>query len=230
MNSFQKIKNESNVNDIDSNKNKITLFNEKYNTQLSIDDNIVNIAQKNLENEGLQLLIELPLNINFNVIELNLSENAISDISPLIKMNYNNLKLLNLSKNRIESIIPLEQMNLIHLEVLDLSNNKLKNFNSLSKINLDNLINLNLGYNQINDINALEYMKCPNLRDIDLFNNEILDITVFERINFPQLIQISFAGNYFNHEIIKNHDIISNLRKKGCNVTIWGTIKQILFD
>ena len=71
-------------------------------------------------------------------------------------------------------------------------------------------------------------MNCPNLRSIDLFNNDILDITVFERINFPQLIQISFAGNYFNHEIIKNHDIISNLRKKGCNVNIYGTIKQIL--
>ena len=73
-------------------------------------------------------------------------------------------------------------------------------------------------------------MKCPNLRGIDLFNNEILDITVFERINFPRLIQISFAGNYFNHELIKNCDIISNLRKKGCNVTIWGTTKQILYN
>ena len=73
-------------------------------------------------------------------------------------------------------------------------------------------------------------MNCPNLRGIDLLNNEITDITVFERINFPQLIQISFAENYFNHELIKNHDIISNLRKKGCNVTIWNTIKQILCD
>ena len=100
----------------------------------------------------------------------------------------------------------------------------------MSKTNLTNLNDLNLGYNKINDINALEFMKCPNLRGIDLFNNEILDITVFERINFPQLVQISFAENYFNHELIKNYDIISNLRKKGCNVTIWGTIKQILFD
>ena len=211
-------------------KDKLDIFNEKYHTDLTSEDNILDISKRNLGNEGLQLLIELPLNLNNNVIELNLSENSISDISSLIKMNFNNLKKLNLSKNRISNIIPFEKMNLIELEELDLSNNKLKDINSLSKINLVNLTDLNLGNNQINNIDALEYMKCSNLRGIDLFNNEILDITVFERINFPQLIQISFAGNYFNHELIKNHDIISNLRKKGCNVSIWGTIKQILFD
>ena len=73
-------------------------------------------------------------------------------------------------------------------------------------------------------------MNCPNLEKIDLYQNEIRDITVFERINFPQLRDISFADNYFDHELIKNYDIISNLRKIGCNVTIWGTIKQVLSD
>ena len=211
-------------------KNKLDIFNEKYHTELTSESNILDISKKNLGNEGFLLLSELPLNLNNNVIELNLSENNISDISAIIKMNYNNLKKFNLSKNRIDNILPLENLELNNLEILDLSYNKLKEINSLSKINLINLTDLNLGNNQINDISSLENMKCPNLRGIDLFNNEILDITVFERVNFPQLIQISFAGNYFNHELIKNHDIISNLRKKGCNVSIWGTIKQILFD
>ena len=213
------------------NKNdKLSLFNEKYNTKITFEENILYLSKKNLENEGFGLLIELSLNLKNNVIELNLSENAISDISPLINMNCNFLKKLNLSKNRIENIEAFERINLKELEILNLSYNKLKNINSLSKTNLVNLTDLNLEYNKISDINALEYMNCPNLRGIDLSNNEILDISVFERINFPQLIQISFAENYFNHELIKNCDIITNLRKKGCNVAIWGTVKQILFD
>ena len=73
-------------------------------------------------------------------------------------------------------------------------------------------------------------MNCPNLRNIDLSNNGLLDITVFERMNFPQLSNILCSCNYFNHEVIKNHDIISNLRKKGCNVSIYGTINQFKYD
>ena len=217
-------------NENENEKDKLMMFNKKYYTKLTLEENILELSRKNLGNEGLQLLSELPFNLKNNVIELNLSENVISDISPLIKMNYNNLKKFNLSKNKIENIDAFEKIDLSNLETLNLSYNKLQNINSLPKTNLSNLTDLNLGYNKISDINALEFMKCQNLRGIDLFNNEILDITVFERINFPQLVQISFAENYFNHELIKNYDIISNLRKKGCNVTIWGTIKQILFD
>ena len=221
----EKIKKE----DIKNNNNDIlSTFNNRYNTELSINSYFLDISQKDLDNEGLQLFSELPLNLFECVIELNLSQNCISDISPLIRINLSNLKKLNLSKNRIENIDVFEKLNLNDLEDLNLSNNKLKNINSLAKLNLFNLANLNLSDNRINDITALEFMNCPNLRSIDVFNNEILDITVFERVSFPQLNQISCAGNFFNHEIIKNYDIISNLRKRGCNVNIYGTIKQIL--
>ena len=87
---------------------------------------------------------------------------------------------------------------------------------------------LDLSNNRINDISTLEFINSPNIQKLDLFNNEILDITALERANFPQLLYISLASNYFNHEIIKNHDIISNLRKKRCVVNIYGTIKQTL--
>ena len=225
MKNSDKSKNESN-----NKSDKLTSFNEKYNTELSMENIIIDVSRKDLGNNGLQLLIELPFNFLNHVIELNLSENDITDISPLIKMNYNNLKKLNISKNRIENIEPLEKLNLNELEVLDFSFNRLKNINSLSRKNFIKLTDLNLGYNQLNDINALEFMNCPNLRNIDLSNNGLLDITVFERMNFPQLSNILCSCNYFNHEVIKNHDIISNLRKKGCNVSIYGTINQFKYD
>ena len=49
-------------------------------------------------------------------------------------------------------------------------------------------------------------------------------------MNFPQLSNILCSCNYFNHEVIKNLDIISNLRKKGCNVSIYGTTNQFKYD
>ena len=211
-------------------QNYLEIFNKKYNENLSIDTNNILITKKNIGNEGFKLLSQIPFNNIELIISLNLSENNISDITPLLKMDLSNLRTLNLSNNRIEEIEIFGQLNLSHLVTLNLVNNKLKEFKVLSKINIFNLHHLFLGLNRINDINALEFMCCPNLQTIDLYQNEIKDITVFERIKFPQLRELSFANNYFDHEIIKNHDIISNLRKKGCNVIIWGTIKQVLIQ
>ena len=100
----------------------------------------------------------------------------------------------------------------------------------MAKTNLINLHNIDLSNNEIPDIDVLEFMNCPNLESIDLSLNDIKDITVFERINFPQLNELSFANNYFDHEIIKNCDIITNLRKKGIDVKIWGSVRQFLYN
>ena len=207
--------------------NNLELFNQKYNTKLSLNTNRIDLSKKKIGNEGLKLLSEIPFNycdINF----LNLSENNISDISPLLKMDLNKLIQLDISKNKIENIDIFENLNLKHLETLNIFNNKLKQFKSLTKTNLINLRNLILGANNINNINDLEFMNCPYLENIDLYDNAIKDISVFERINLPHLHEISFANNYFDHELIKNYDIITNLRKRGCNVSIYGTIKQMI--
>ena len=203
-------------------------FNKKYNTDISINSSFIDLSNKEIDDEEFKLFSELPSDIFENVLELNLSQNCISDISPLILMNLNNLNTLNLSKNRIENIDVFEKLNLYNLQKLNLSNNRLTNINSFAKSNLFNLVELDLSNNRINDISTLEFINSPNIQKLDLFNNEILDITALERANFPQLLYISLASNYFNHEIIKNHDIISNLRKKRCVVNIYGTIKQTL--
>ena len=124
----------------------------------------------------------------------------------------------------------LEKLNLINLQRLYFSYNKIKNIKPLTKANLTNLVKLDLTENLISDINDLESMYCLHLETIGLNMNEINDISVFERVNFPQLHELLFANNYFDHELVKNHDIISNLRKKGCDVKIWGSVRQNLYS
>ena len=113
--------------DNNNNNDILAKFNNKYHTEINTNTFILDISQKDLDNEGLLLLSEVPLNLFDNVIELNLSQNCISDISPLIIMNFTNLKNINISKNRIENIDAFEKINLYVLETLDLSYNKLKN-------------------------------------------------------------------------------------------------------
>ena len=67
-----------------NNNDILAKFNNKYHTEINTNTFILDISQKDLDNEGLLLLSELPLNLFDNVIELNLSQNCISDISPLI--------------------------------------------------------------------------------------------------------------------------------------------------
>jgi Leucine-rich repeat (LRR) protein len=202
-------------------------FNIKYGTNLNLETSDIDLSSKGIGDEGFQLLSQIPFK---QINSINLSENKISDISPLTKMNLNNLIELNLSKNRIISIEIFEKLNLINLQRLYFSYNKIRDIKPLTKANLTNLVQLDLGSNLISDINDLEFMYCVHLETIGLEMNEINDISVFERVNFPQLHELVFANNYFDHELVKNHDIISNLRKKGCDVKIYGSVRQNLYQ
>ena len=223
---------DTNENNKEQNNDKSLLelleeFNTKYETNLNLETNDIDLSKKGIGDEGFQLLSQIPFN---HINSINLSENKISDISPLTKMNLNNLIELNLSKNRIISIEIFEKLNLINLQRLYFSYNKIRNIKPLTKANLTNLVKLDLTENLISDINDLESMYCLHLETIGLDMNEINDISVFERVNFPQLHELLFANNYFDHELVKNHDIISNLRKKGCDVKIWGSVRQNLYS
>ena len=222
---------DTNENNKEQNNDKSLLelleeFNTKYETNLNLETNDIDLSKKGIGDEGFQLLSQIPFN---HINSINLSENKISDISPLTKMNLNNLIELNLSKNRIISIEIFEKLNLINLQRLYFSYNKIRNIKPLTKANLTNLVKLDLTDNLISDINDLEFIYCLHLETIGLDMNEINDISVFERVNFPQLHELEFANNYFEHELVKNNDIISNLRKKGCDVKIWGSVRQNLY-
>ncbi|HAZ48390.1 MAG TPA: hypothetical protein DDW76_32015, partial [Cyanobacteria bacterium UBA11369] len=82
-----------------------------------------------------------------------------------------NLTYLNLQNNQIADISPL--LTLTNLTHLDLNNNQIADISPLSA--LTNLTHLILVHNQIADISPLSAL--TNLTFLDLYNNQIADIS-----------------------------------------------------
>ena len=118
---------------------------------------------KNLDRIGSQLQ-ELT-----NLIELYLSDNQLSDISPLKGLT--NLMKLNLSDNQLSDISPLKK--LTNLMELNLRQNQLRDISSLR--GLTNLTELNLKGNQLSDISPLKEL--TNLTKLYLNYNQLTEIS-----------------------------------------------------
>jgi len=148
------------------------------------------MSEKYLDNNGKEYsqeayktikIIEKECNIDWSdenaltdLIQLDLSSNQISDITPIEKLT--NLTSLNLYNNQISDITPLEK--LTNLTSLDLFKNDIANITPLEK--LSNLTSLNLIGTQISDITPLE--KLTNITSLELSNNQISDITPLEKL------------------------------------------------
>ena len=242
--------------------NNIINFNRKYCTNLSKYDNYINLVGKNISNEGFNYFnnilneecnpkIEIIdfsenniSNINslknakyYNLRELYLYSNKISDIEILSSINYNNLEILNLAYNNIIDISPLnsgkfynlqklylyynyiEDLSFIenemfkYLKRIDLSHNKIKNIISFKGAKFMNLEKLFLGDNKIDDITVFKYIKFKKLIVLDLSNNKIEDISPIEN-GFHNLKELFLYNNNINFYMIKNKDIILNFKTK----------------
>jgi len=109
--------------------------------------------------------------INDNLKELYLSNDEISDMNLLKKMNCRELNILDLSNNKISDIYFLEKVN---FKELNLCHNKISDINVLEKVNFKELKELNLSYNEISDISILEKVNFKELKKLDLRSNQIL--------------------------------------------------------
>ena len=138
----------------------LKIFNEKYklgiiNTDIE-DLNLAHLST-DFDNEGLKYLSEL----EFTKLKiLNLSENKITDLEPLLNMKLENLQILILSYlNRVGTsnykklkeekymanyIDIFQKIKFKNLQKLDLSRNENIDINSLLNLNFDELIELNL--------------------------------------------------------------------------------------
>ena len=105
----------------------------------------------------------------------------------LSKIQFNELINLNISENEITDIEELKNCNFRNLEILDLGGNKISDINILSKVKYYKLKHLNLKYNAISNINILEKVLFLNLEQLILNYNQISDINILERVNFPKL-------------------------------------------
>ena len=170
-----------------------------------------------------------------SLISLDLSNNAIHDISPLSGMV--NLQNLNLQRNAITSISALTSCTA--LTSLDISSNSLTSLtkiaslsalislnasaNTISDINeicdLKQLITLNLSSNKLTDVSALE--SCTSITELDISTNEITDISALSALtnmthlnfSFNQVSEIpSFSENCALISINGNNNNISSLK------------------
>ena len=182
-------------------KNFIKEYPDKINTIESI-----NIQTQNFYD--LSFLKKNESSISYdNLIELNLKKNNISDIKPLISINFPELKNLNLSMNRLSN----QSIDDIHhlfktcpkLEKLDLSNNAFTDYRlfEFSK-EFKNLKNLYLGNNQFHSDNKNKKYEKYNF---DLSNIEDIGLSsvVFSKQSIKLIMNLKFDN-------LKNLNLCSN--------------------
>ncbi|TWT52306.1 Internalin-A precursor [Thalassoglobus neptunius] len=107
-----------------------------------------------------------------NLSELMLSENRISDLSPIA--NLINIQSLSLSKNQIKSVKPLSQ--LVKLQYIEIEDNQLESLESLE--GLEPLTNLRAFYakgNHISDLSPLA--AAEKLVSLNLNDNNVQDLS-----------------------------------------------------
>ena len=198
-------------------KNKnIVKFNKKYNINLNIESNEVLLNHLNIDDNDFKQLcgFDLP-----KLSKLFLSENNISNLSPLTLMKVQQLEELYLNNNNIENLDAIANINISQLKSLilycnkissidilsdltftnlmqlNLYNNKVSNIDVLSRIHMPKLQILHLGFNKISNIDILAKAKLPELTSLNLNRNEISSIKVLEKVNFNKLEKLDFFDN-----------------------------------
>ena len=160
-----------------------------------------------LKGTGLEIKNLTGLEKCANLLELNLSNNAIIDLKPLAALE--NLQSLDLSKNKISDLTPLAKLkklqylelsgnqaqkidalaDLTKLSALYLSGNKISALKPLAK--LSKLSSLYLDGNQLSDVAPLASV--TRLSTLDLTNNQIVDLAPLEKQT--QLGMLLLRGN-----------------------------------
>ena len=84
---------------INNNNNKLEEFNKKYNLNIQLDTNKINLGFKRIGNEGLKDLCQIEFK---ELKELYLNENNISDIKVLENVKFEKLEILDLGWNKIK--------------------------------------------------------------------------------------------------------------------------------
>ena len=134
--------------------------------------------------------------INFNgLLNLDLSNNSIKDISIFNQKQLQNLKILNFKNNKIKDLKEVNKFSFKNLEFLFLSSNKISNLKSFQYKNFDNLCYLSLSKNNINDISPLNEVNLLNLNILNLSFNNINDISILSKMNIPYLKELYLNNN-----------------------------------
>ena len=106
-------------------------LNQKFNLKIKdIDIELLDIQDKNLENEIFKYFNKIEF---YELREINLNENKISNLNDLEKAKLKKLETLSLRKNEISDINVLEKVNLKNLKQLYLDHNNISDITILKK-------------------------------------------------------------------------------------------------
>ena len=152
--------NESNKNEIINRINKLEkkilgYFNNKLNINLTGNEIKIDLNNKNIGNNELNLLTGVEFK---NLEEINLSHNNISDVETL--KYFNNLKTIDLSYNKINTIIPLKKMLMDNLfpHIIEIN----LDHNNLIKKDIEEIIRLIKNRNILNKMVIIYDIKNTN--------------------------------------------------------------------
>ena len=141
-------------------------FNKKYKFNIKdIDIRELDLKGENVLNENALKIFD---RIKFiNITKLDLSNNLITTLDLLLKLDLNELKVLILKNNDINDITSLGKIKIEKLEILDLSENKIKCICPLKKVKFEKLEVLDLSENWIDDKHAptLEHFNFKELKE-----------------------------------------------------------------
>ena len=209
----------SSIKPIKIDKN-IEKFNKKFNVNIAPDSNQLLLNHLKLDDKDFKLLCTFNLPKLTKII---LSENNISDLTPLAIIKSQKIEELYLDNNNIDNVDIFKNLNILSLKQLilycnkitsidifsglkfdnliqlNLYNNKVNNIDVLSKIDLPKLQILHLGFNKISNIDALANVKLPELISLNLNRNEISSIDVLENVHFEKLEKLDFFDNNINN-------------------------------
>lgn len=153
--------------------------------------NLEKLVDLNLSNNAIQDISPLYWLGDLNLLtHLDLSKNRVSDLSSLELLT--NLQELNLAYNQITDMTPLASM--IHLTSLDLSHNEIEDTSMLTEFDMPDLDTLNLSYNLLTDLSDFPWIwDSVNLRELDLSYNDINEID--DIYGFTNLEVVTLSNN-----------------------------------
>lgn len=147
-------------------------------------------------------------------------DNQISSVTVDASPAYN-LELLSLSNNRISDISPIAR--LTNLESLNISRNDLQHFELGRLINaLDELEALNISHCKVSSIDAQGLTTHESMMELDISNNELamLDFDMIK--NFPDVETVVLGGNRFNNlDFDRLLDTLKDIELVGLQGTEW---------
>ena len=214
--------------EIEKNKTPLQKLNDKYETNININDNKITLQKIRFTNESFKLLSK----INFTNLEIfQLNCNAITDMKGLTEPGFKNLKVIYLH-TKIKDISFFENVQFENLEDLSLIENNFSSVESIAKAPFaKNLKKLDLYKNGIQSISGFNKGHFDKLIKLALVNNHIIDLNGINKDNFKILADIQLEENdlqnikgleNFNHYYFENVQVMDLNSNKLINCDILG--------